>query len=193
MPEKSIDGGVLRQIVQPVFESAPALVVLRCCLTPPSSLGVRVREIMAHGSFLASDDDNALQQLWMSRTSGDPRVDSLADGIADDGNPPFDRPAEQAMLRELIALLRPRSGRLDDVPQEMALMLMGEVSKVIAMLRADGWSSSTVASLERLLDAVRSDPADRAAFRLLLEALADFASPVECWWKEAAIDPDAVF
>jgi len=95
-----------------------------------------------------------------------------------------DYPAEQAMLREVIALLKPRSGDLGDVPPKMVSMLVGEVDKVIAMLRADGASDHVIEPLLDALDQIRSDLSNRAALLTLLNVLATFASPVESWWFE---------
>jgi len=110
--------------------------------------------------------------------------DSLGYDGGDLDTPPVDHPAEQAMIRETLALLRPRSGRLDDVPAEMVAILLSDVSKVLAMLRADGWDSPRVATLEQLLADAAKQPGNRHTLRHLLDALADFAGPVECWWKE---------
>jgi hypothetical protein len=55
---------------------------------------------------------------------------------------------------------------------------------VLAMLRADGWDSPRVATLEQLLADAAKQPGNRDTLRHLLDALADFAGPVECWWKE---------
>jgi hypothetical protein len=103
------------------------------------------------------------------------------------------RPVEQAMIREALALLRPRSGRLDDVPAEMVSMLLGEVSKALAMLRADGFTAPPVEAIERLVAAVGERPGEGDTLRLLLRALADFADPVERWWREDATEPTVVF
>jgi len=110
--------------------------------------------------------------------------DSLHDDRGDLDTPPVDHPAEQAMIRETLALLRPRSGRLADVPAEMVSILLGDVSKVLAMLRADGWDSPRLEALEQLFADAAKQPGNRDTLRHLLDALADFAGPVECWWQE---------
>jgi len=61
-------------------------------------------------------------------------------------------------------------------------MLLGDVSKVLAMLRADGWKSPWLADLEQALEEVEQNPLNRDSLRALLDGLALFASPVECWW-----------
>jgi hypothetical protein len=103
------------------------------------------------------------------------------------------RPAEQAMIRETLALLRPRSGHLDDMPAEMVAMLLGDVSKVLAMLRADSWESPWLAALERLLADAHNHQGNREALHHLLDALAEFAGESHRWWLEADVDSTEVF
>ena len=74
--------------------------------------------------------------------------------------------------------------RLADVPAEMVSILLGDVSKVLAMLRADGWDSPRLEALEQLFADAAKQPGNRDTLRHLLDALADFAGPVECWWQE---------
>ena len=105
------------------------------------------------------------------------------DGLADLAATPLDRPAEQAMIRDALALLRPRSGRLADVPAEMLTLLFGEVSKVLAMLRADDSTSPLIEALERSFESFKKHPADRDALLRLLDILADFSEPVDRWWR----------
>jgi hypothetical protein len=109
-------------------------------------------------------------------------ADSQGCDVGDLDTPPVNRPAEQAMIRETLALLRPRSGRLDDVPTEMVSMLLGDVSKVLAMLQADGWKSPWLETLERVLEVGKQNPLNRDSLRALLDGLALFASPFERWW-----------
>ncbi len=61
----------------------------------------------------------------MSDASAPSNADSHGYDVGDLDTPPVNRPAEQAMIRETLALLRPRAGRLDDVPAEMVSMLLG--------------------------------------------------------------------
>lgn len=96
------------------------------------------------------------------------------------------------MIREALGLLRPRSGRLADVPEEMVSMLCGEVSKVLSMLRADGCDWPVVEALESQFARFKKKPDDRRALLQLLEILADFSEPVERWWRDDEHAPDAV-
>ena len=173
MPEKAIDPSTLRQIVQPVFDVGMRRLPM---LAPSSSFG-----------FEAATCFPLLDCIEASPMSEEPAPfsdDSLGYDGGDLDTPPVDHPAEQAMIRETLALLRPRSGRLDDVPAEMVAILLSDVSKVLAMLRADGWDSPRGAALEQLLADAAKQPGNRDTLRHLLDALADFAGPVECWWKE---------
>ena len=145
-------------------------------LAPASSFGFK-----AATCFPLLDCSEASSMSEEMAPSSD---DSLGYDAGDLDTPPVDHRAEQAMIRETLALLRPRSGRLDDVPAEMVAILLSDVSKVLAMLRADGWDSPRVAALEHLLADAAKQPGNRDTLRHLLDALADFAGPVECWWKE---------
>ena len=173
MPEKPIDPSTLRQIVQPVFDVGMRRLHM---LAPASSFSFE-----AATCFPLLDCSEASSMSEEMAPSSD---DSLGYDAGDLDTPPVDHRAEQAMIRETLALLRPRSGRLDDVPAEMVAILLSDVSKVLAMLRADGWDSPRVAALEQLLADAAKQPGNRDTLRLLLDALADFAGPVECWWKE---------
>jgi hypothetical protein len=115
------------------------------------------------------------------------------DGLADLAATPLDRPAEQAMIREALKLLRPRSGRLADVPAEMLTLLFGEVSKVLAMPQADRSTSPLIEALERSFESFKKHPADRDALLQLLEILADFSEPVDRWWRAENEKPAVVF
>jgi hypothetical protein len=64
----------------------------------------------------------------------------------------------------------------------MVAILLGDVSKVLAMLRADGWNSPWLESLERVLEVGKQNPLNRDTLRALLDGLALFASPFERWW-----------
>ena len=175
LPEKPIEASTLRQIVQPVFDAAAG--------------GMQVLGLTAHRSLLRSPKDRYFSQsiichdvASMSEASAISDSDSHGYDVGDLDTPPVNRPAEQAMIRETLALLRPRSGRLDDVPAEMVAILLGDVSKVLAMLRADGWNSPWLESLERVLEVGKQNPLNRDTLRALLDGLALFASPFERWW-----------
>ena len=112
-------------------------------LAPSSSFGFE-----ADHCFALCDYSEPSQTSEARAPSDD---DSLTDDVGYRAPPPVDHPAEQAMIRETLALLRPRSGRLDDVPVEMVALLLSDVSKVLAMLRADGWDSPRLEALEQLL------------------------------------------
>ena len=175
LPEKPIEASTLRQIVQPVFDAAAG--------------GMQVLGLTAHRSLLRSPKDRYFSQsiichdvASMSEASAISDSDSHGYDVGDLDTPPVNRPAEQAMIRETLALLRPRSGRLDDVPAEMVAILLGDVSKVLAMLRADGWNSPWLESLERVLEVGKQNPLNRDTLRALLNGLALFASPFERWW-----------
>ncbi|MEN9665505.1 MAG: hypothetical protein RLZZ326_1868 [Planctomycetota bacterium] len=173
MPEKPIDPSTLRQIVQPVFDVGMRRLHM---LAPASSF--RFKAAKCFPLLDCSEPSSMSEEMAPSSD------DSLGYDAGDLDTPPVDHPAEQAMIREALALLRPRSGRLDDVPAEMVAILLSDVSKVLAMLRADGWDSPRVAALEQLLADAAKQPGNRDTLRHLLDALADFAGPVECWWKE---------
>jgi Ca-activated chloride channel homolog len=173
MPEKPIDPSTLRQIIQPVFDVGMRRLHM---LAPQASFGFE-----AATCFPLFDCSEASPMSEERAPSDD---DSLHDDRGDLDTPPVDHPAEQAMIRETLALLRPRSGRLADVPAEMVSILLGDGSKVLAMLRADGWDSPRLEALEQLLADAAKQPGNRDTLRHLLDALADFAGPVECWWQE---------
>lgn len=173
MPETPIDPSTPRQIIQPVFDVGMRRLHM---LAPASSFGFK-----AATCFPLFDCSEASPMSELRAPSDD---DSLHDDRGDLDTPPVDHRAEQAMIRETLALLRPRSGGLDDVPAEMVSILLGDVSKVLAMLRADGWDSPRLAALEQLLADAGNHPGNRDTLRHLLDALADFAGPVECWWQE---------
>jgi len=176
LPEKPIEASTLRQIVQPVFDVNLVRTQLCYMFAPQSE--IRAFELAQSFPLYADSDPSPMSEA---------RAQSIADSqgcdVGDLDTPPaVDRPAEQAMIRETLALLRPRSGRLDDVPTEMVSMLLGEVSKVLAMLRADGWESPWLEALEQALEEVKQNPLNRVALRDLLDGLALFASPSERWW-----------
>lgn len=180
-PEQPTDAGRMRQIVQPVFKACSNPVSFILGRSPGSSSG---------NTRLFLTCRNSSDWLFLPGDSSDIvgiETDSAPASFADDPLSPgsfrIDRPAEQAMIREALALLRPRSGRIDDVPTEMLAMLFGEVSKVLAMLRADGSTSPVIEALERLLQAAARHPADRSALLELLDVLADVAEPVDRWWR----------
>ena len=173
MPETPIDPSTPRQIIQPVFDVGMRRLHM---LAPASSFAFK-----AATCFPLLDCSEASSMSEEMAPSSD---DSLGYDAGDLDTPPVDHRAEQAMIRETLALLRPRSGRLDDVPAEMVAILLSDVSKVLAMLRADGWDSPRVATLEQLLADAAKQPGNRDTLRHLLDALADFAGPVECWWKD---------
>ena len=173
MPETPIDPSTPRQIIQPVFDVGMRRLHM---LAPASSFAFK-----AATCFPLLDCSEASSMSEEMAPSSD---DSLGYDAGDLDTPPVDHRAEQAMIRETLALLRPRSGRLDDVPAEMVAILLSDVSKVLAMLRADGWDSPWVATLEQLLADAAKQPGNRDTLRHLLDALADFAGPVECWWKD---------
>jgi Ca-activated chloride channel family protein len=171
-PEKPIEASTLRQIVQPVFD---VQMRLHHWIAPPSSFSSYETD-----HCFALCDYSEASPLSEARAPSDD--DSHGYDVGDLDPPPVNRPAEQAMIRETLALLRPRSGRLDDVPTEMVSMLLSDVSKVLAMLRADGWNSPWLETLERVLEVGKQTPLDRDALRALLDGLALFASPFERWW-----------
>jgi Ca-activated chloride channel family protein len=173
MPETPIDLSTLRQIIQPVFDVGMRRLSM---YAPQASFGFEAaRSFPLFDCTIASPTSEA-------RASSN--EDLLGYDVGDFDTPPVDHRAEQAMIRETLALLRPRSGRLDDVPAEMVAILLSDVSKVLAMLRADGWDSPRVAALEQWLADAAKQPGNRDTLRHLLDALADFAGPVACWWKE---------
>ena len=171
-PEKPIEASTLRQIIQPVFD---VQMRLHHWIAPPSSFS----SYEADHCFALCDYSDASPRSEARAPSDD---DSHGYDVGDLDTPPVNRPAEQAMIRETLALLRPRSGRLDDVPVEMVSMLLGDVSKVLAMLQADGWESPWIKNLKRVLEVGKQTPLDRDAIRALLDGLALFASPFERWW-----------
>lgn len=64
-------------------------------------------------------------------------------------------------------------------------MLSGEVSKVLAMLRADGATSPLIEALETHFERFKKKPDDRSLLLQLLDLLADFSEPAERWWRES--------
>ena len=172
LPETPLDPSTLRQIIQPVID-----VGMRWChLIPPQSSFAFFESAQC---FPLCDSSEASQMSEARAPSDD---DSLADDLGYRAPPAVDRPVEQAMIRESLALVRPRSGRLGDVSAEMVSILLGDVSKVLTMLRADGWESRWLADLERVLEVGKQNPLNRDALRCILGVLASFASPVEYWW-----------
>ena len=97
--------------------------------------------------------------------------------------PLYDCLAEKAMLRETLALVKPRSGAIADMPGEMRDHLFAEVRKVIELLRASAVPEIVIATLERPLQKAILRPENARVLRALLEAVATFAEPVERWWK----------
>jgi Ca-activated chloride channel family protein len=187
LPETPIEASTLRQIVQPVFDVNLVRRQLCHLIPPQSSFGF----FEAAHSFPLCDYSEASP---MSEARAQSIADSQGCDVGDLDTPPaVDRPAEQAMIRETLALLRPRSGRLDDVPTEMVSMLLGEVSKVLTMLRADGWESPRLGVLEQLLDDARKHPGNRDTIRHLLDAVAEFAGESHRWWYEIDVDSTEVF
>ena len=171
-PEEPIEASTLRHIVQPVFD-----------------VGMRGLPMFAPRPLFSSfeaDHCFALCDYSEASPTSDARATSDDDSLGYDhgelDTPPVNRPVEQAMIRESLALLRPRSGRLGDVSAEMVAMLLSDVSKVLAMLRADGWESPWLETLERVLEIGKQNPLNPDALRALLYGLSFFASPVECWW-----------
>jgi Ca-activated chloride channel family protein len=183
MPEQPIDTSALRRITQPVVNNEMVV----CCLMPPQSSAFEFHPLNWRSSHPCYDSDPRLNDVDTSN------VGSRADDLGHLATPPVNRPAEQAMIRETLALLRPRSGHLDDMPAEMVAMLLGDVSKVLAMLRADSWESPWLAALERLLADAHNHQGNREALHHLLDALAEFAGESHRWWLEADVDSTEVF
>jgi Ca-activated chloride channel family protein len=191
MPEKPIDGATLRQIVQPV-DAFPTLACSSLLKRPSFHwLGVSPSRASVFRDSAGGVADYALE--LPSGSHADACIGWATDGLADLAATPLDRPAEQAMIREALALLRPRSGRLADVPAEMLTLLFGEVSKVLAMLQADRSISPLKEALERSFESFKKHPADRDALLQLLEILADFSEPVDRWWRAENEKPAVVF
>ena len=191
-PETANATQTLRRIVQPVFDAPQALPQAQWCY-------LQAPQIWHDREFepLCARSRSDVTVSGGSVGSSGSHDDSFEEPLGDEGLEEFKRiialPAEQAMIRDAIALVRPRSGLLDDVPPEMVSMLVGEVSKVLAMLAAGGCTPSRTASLERLLEVIRKDPSDRDALRLLLDTLVAFAGQGDRWWREDDVESTEVF
>ena len=153
-------GGEPRRVVQPVMAEVASFNYVLC-----QAEAYREREL---AEYRCEARDRARAKHAPPGWSSPAPMDILPD-LPDD---PLE---ERAMVREILALLDPPSGRIDDVPPSMVALLLAEVEKVLGMLRARGSSAAVVAGIAPLAAAVRGLPSDRAALRALLEALADFA------------------
>lgn len=164
-PREPVGKGTLRRIVQPVSMPASDRIARFC------------------SDAFAFTPADCFPALDAELTRAPQRLCELVAFEALPSPPPSDCFAERAVLRETLALVKPRSGAVADMPAEMRELLFAEVRKVIAILRTSAVAEVVITLLEEPLQKAILRPDDARVLRALLEAVATFAEPVERWWK----------